>query len=72
MARNLGANVKTKIIKGSSAQREILNFANTNQVDLIVLGSNIGQITGRVFFGHAVDGILGRATCPVAVVSSSQ
>ncbi len=72
MARNLGANVKIQIIKGSSAQREILNFANTNQVDLIVLGSNIRQITGRVFFGHAVDGILARATCPVAVVSSSQ
>jgi len=69
IARSLGAEVNVCILKGASPQREILTYARTAHVDLIVLGSNIRMITGRVFFGHAVDEILSKATCPVAVVS---
>ena len=71
IGRSLGASVKTCVLTGTSPQREILTFARTEHVDLIVLGSNIRMITGRVFFGHLVDAILSRATCPVAVVSST-
>jgi Kef-type K+ transport system membrane component KefB/nucleotide-binding universal stress UspA family protein len=70
IARSLGASANSRVLQGASAQREILNFANTENVDLIVLGSNIRQLTGRVFFGHGVDAILRRSTCPVAIVSS--
>jgi Kef-type K+ transport system membrane component KefB/nucleotide-binding universal stress UspA family protein len=70
VARNLGAEVEFKVLKGASPEREILNFARKEQVDLIILGSNIRMITGRVFFGHRVDAILSQANCPVAVLSS--
>ncbi len=70
IAQGLGANVQSHILKGTSAVREILKFSNHEQVDLIVLGSNIRMITGRVFFGHGVDAILSQANCPVAVLSS--
>jgi Kef-type K+ transport system membrane component KefB/nucleotide-binding universal stress UspA family protein len=69
IAENLGANVEFKVLKGNNPEREILNFAQQQQVDLIVLGSNIRMLTGRVFFGHLVDAILNHATCPVAVLS---
>jgi Kef-type K+ transport system membrane component KefB/nucleotide-binding universal stress UspA family protein len=69
-ARSLGAEVEFKVLKGASPEREILNFARKEQVDLIILGSNIRMITGRVFFGHRVDAILSQADCPVAVLSS--
>lgn len=71
IGRSLGASVKTCVLTGTSPQREILTFVRTEHVDLIILGSNIRMITGRVFFGHLVDAILSRATCPVAVVSST-
>ena len=71
IGRSLGASVKTCVLTGTSPQREILTFARTEHVDLIILGSNIRMITGRVFFGHLVDTLLSRATCPVAVVSST-
>src|SRR6478672_1864620 len=71
IGRALGAEVNVSILKGASAEREILNFARTQQVDLIVLGSHIRMITGRVFYGHRVDAILNRANCPVAVISST-
>ena len=71
LGRSLGASVKTRVLTGNSPQREILTFARTELVDLIILGSNIRMITGRVFFGHLVDAILRKASCPVAVVTST-
>jgi nucleotide-binding universal stress UspA family protein len=61
--------VEYQILEGASPERAILNFAKTDKVDLIVLGSNIRMVTGRVFFGHRVDAILSGATCPVTVIS---
>ena len=71
IGRSLGAQVNVRIIKGGSAEREILKFARSEQVDLIILGSNIRMTSGRVFFGHRVDAILDKAPCPVAVLSST-
>ncbi len=69
LGRNLGAEVLTYILAGNPEQ-EILNFAARSEVDLIVLGSSVRQVTGRVFFGHRVDAILSKATCPVVVISA--
>ena len=71
MGRNLGADVKTYILQGTSPEKEILKFAQTQEVDLIILGSSIRMVTGRVFFGHRVDAILSKAHCPVAVITIS-
>lgn len=71
IGRQLGAEVNIRVLRGSSPAREILNFAQEEGVDLIILGSNIRMVTGRVFFGHGVDTILSKAHCPVAVITSS-
>lgn len=71
VGRLLGAKVNIRILSGTHPEREILKFSRTEGVDLIVLGSNIRMVTGRVFFGHAVDAILSKADCPVAVVTSA-
>lgn len=71
IGRLLGAEVQYKILEGNSPEKTILNFAHKEQVDLIVLGSSVRLATGRVFFGHRVDAILNRATCPVALISSA-
>ncbi|MBW4520970.1 MAG: cation:proton antiporter [Scytolyngbya sp. HA4215-MV1] len=70
VAESLGAQVEFRILKDASPERAILKFAQQEGVDLIILGSNIRMITGRVFFGHRVDAIVNQATCPVAVLSS--
>ena len=71
IGRSLGAQVNVRVLKGTRPESEILNFARTENVDLIILGSNIRMLTGRVFFGHGVDRILNKANCPVALVSST-
>jgi Kef-type K+ transport system membrane component KefB/nucleotide-binding universal stress UspA family protein len=69
IGRNLGADVQTYILQGTSPEREILKFAQNKEVDLIILGSSIRMVTGRVFFGHRVDAILSKAHCPVAIIT---
>lgn len=71
IGRSLGAKINVRILKGSSPDREILRFAQSQGVDLIILGSNLRMVTGRVFFGHGVDRILNHANCPVAVITST-
>ncbi|MGB3759384.1 MAG: universal stress protein, partial [Rivularia sp. (in: cyanobacteria)] len=70
IGRSFGADVKTRILKGTSAEMEILTYAENENFDLIILGSNIRMVTGRVFFGHRVDAILKKAHCPVAVITA--
>ncbi len=70
IGRSLGADVKTCILKGTSPEMEILEYAANKDFDLIILGSNIRMVTGRVFFGHRVDAILKKAHCPVAVITA--
>ncbi|MBW4538756.1 MAG: cation:proton antiporter [Myxacorys chilensis ATA2-1-KO14] len=65
----LGAKVMFKILEGKSPERTVLEYAQAEEVDLIVLGTNIRIMTGRVFFGHRVDTILNNAECPVALLS---
>ncbi|WP_414584138.1 universal stress protein [Scytonema sp. PCC 10023] len=68
VGQGLGAVVKTTILTGIP-ELEILNFARTSQVDLIVMGSNVHTVSGRAFFGHRADAILNKAPCPVAVIT---
>ncbi len=70
LAQGLGAIVKTAVLSGIP-EMEILKFARTKQVDLIVMGSSVRTISGRAFFGHRADAILNKAPCPVAVITLS-
>jgi nucleotide-binding universal stress UspA family protein len=71
IGRLLGAKVNIRVLTGTHPEREILKFARNEGIDLIILGSNVRMVTGRVFFGHAVDAILSKAHCPVAVITAS-
>jgi len=47
--------------------REILNYAEKNQIDLICLGAHGAGFGMRVIFGSNVDRVLRQAPCPVLV-----
>lgn len=70
MGRHMGAEVLTRVIVGEEPERDIVEIAGEDDVDLIVLGSNLRPVTRRAFFGHRVEYILKTARCPVAVISS--
>lgn len=58
--------VKTAVSEGN-AYREILNYAEKNEIDLIGVGAHGAGFGMRALFGSNVDRVLRQAPCPVLV-----
>jgi nucleotide-binding universal stress UspA family protein len=63
---HLWCSVKTAINEGQP-YREILNYAERNQIDLICLGAHGSGFGLLTLFGSNVDRVLRQAPCPVLV-----
>lgn len=62
----LWCEVKHAVAEGH-AYREILNYAEKNEIDLISLGAHGAGFGMRALFGSNVDRVLRQAPCPVLV-----
>jgi nucleotide-binding universal stress UspA family protein len=63
---HLWCDVKTAVTEGN-AYREILNYAEKNEIDLISVGAHGAGFGMRALFGSNVDRVLRQAPCPVLV-----
>lgn len=63
---HLWCDVKTAVSEGNP-YREILNYAEKNDVDLISVGAHGAGFGMRALFGSNVDRVLRQAPCPVLV-----
>jgi nucleotide-binding universal stress UspA family protein len=54
-------------VREGYAYREILNYAEKNDIDLICLGAHGAGFGMRALFGSNVDRVLRQAPCPVLV-----
>jgi len=63
---HLWCDVKTAVSEGY-AYREILNYAERNEIDLISVGAHGAGYGMRALFGSNVDRVLRQALCPVLV-----
>ncbi|HVQ38687.1 MAG TPA: universal stress protein [Pyrinomonadaceae bacterium] len=63
---HLGCDIKRSVSEGQP-YREILNYAETNQIELICLGAHGAGFGMRTLFGSNVDRVLRQAPCPVLV-----
>ena len=63
---HLWCNIKHAVSVGQP-YREILNYAEKNQIDLICLGAHGAGFGVRTLFGSNVDRVLRQAPCPVLV-----
>jgi len=63
---HLWCDVKTVISEGN-AYREILNYAEKNEINLISVGAHGAGFGMRALFGSNVDRVLRQASCPVLV-----
>jgi nucleotide-binding universal stress UspA family protein len=63
---HLWCNVKTGVGEGNP-YREILNYAEKNEIDLISVGAHGAGFGMRALFGSNVDRVLRQAPCPVLV-----
>jgi hypothetical protein len=63
---HLWCEVKTAVSEGHP-YREILNYAEKNEIDLISVGAHGAGFGMRALFGSNVDRVLRQAPCPVLV-----
>ena len=63
---HLWCDVKTAVSEGQP-YREILNYAEKNQIDLISVGAHGAGFGMRALFGSNVDRVLRQSPCPVLV-----
>jgi nucleotide-binding universal stress UspA family protein len=63
---HLWCNVTTAVSEGN-AYREILNYAEKNEINLISVGAHGAGFGMRALFGSNVDRVLRQAPCPVLV-----
>jgi len=63
---HLWCKVKTAVSEGHP-YREILSYAEKNQIDLISVGAHGAEFGMRALFGSNVDRVLRQAQCPVLV-----
>jgi nucleotide-binding universal stress UspA family protein len=55
---------------GTSPEAVILGTADSKQIDLIILGTNVGVGSNHLYLGPRVERILNNAHCPVIVINS--
>ena len=67
-AKKKGIRLKSEILDGDSKVEIIIDYANENSVDLIVMGSR--GLTGfkRLLLGSVANAVVSNAPCPVMVV----
>jgi len=66
-AHYAGLKVNYAVLRGTPYE-EILNFADSNSVDLIVMGTHGRKGLDRLFFGSTVDRVLRNSIYPVLTV----
>lgn len=70
--RGEAMDVKTHAVveHGKSPEQSINDFAGDNEIDLIILGTNIRPGTHRLYLGPRVETIIQEATCPVLIFNT--
>lgn len=70
-ANNKNVSFSMKIIRNPSASDGIVNFAHSNNVDLIVIGSHGRTGFRKLVLGSVANGVLSHSKCPVLVTKGT-
>jgi nucleotide-binding universal stress UspA family protein len=65
----LGLSIRGEVRVAPNAEQEILNFAVTEGMDVVVLGTSSRPVTDRPFFGHRISYIAENSPLPVVMVA---
>jgi nucleotide-binding universal stress UspA family protein len=65
----LGLTIRGEVRVAPNAEQEILNFAVSEGMDVIVLGTSSRPVTDRPFFGHRISYMAENSPLPVVIVA---
>lgn len=69
LGRSEGVRTRPEVRMEASVEEVMLRVATSDDVDLIVLGTDVRAGSGRLFLGPRVERILSTAPCPVVVIN---
>ncbi len=61
-----------EVLRARAYDAEVLRYAQTNQIDLILIGTSVRSGPNRLFLGSRVENIVLKAECPVAVLNVNE
>ena len=68
LAQKTGVPTRSQIIKSTSVVKDIITFAKSRKVDLIVMGSHGRTGIDKLILGSVANGVTQKASCPVLVI----
>ena len=69
LAQLYDVEAETLVVEGENPEEEILKAAQAEDIDLIVLGTDIRPGSTRLYMGPRVEYVLAQSRCPVVVVN---
>ncbi|MFQ5475502.1 MAG: universal stress protein [Nitrosopumilus sp.] len=67
-AKKNSIHVDFKIIESNNTVKSLISFANSKQIDLIIMGSSGRGEFDKVLLGSVSNGVMQKAKCPVLII----
>ncbi len=71
LAKEKGVGFSFKVIYEPSPYKGIVNFSNSNSMDLIVMGSHGRSGIKKALLGSVASGVVEHANCPVLIIKKT-
>ena len=68
MASKAGVKIRLQILKSSSVVKDIVNFAKSKKIDLVVISSHSRTGLDKLILGSVANGVIQKISCPVLLV----
>jgi len=70
--REEGVNVKTAVVERDVVAEAIVDYAEQNDIDLIVMTTHGRSGLSRLVFGSVAESVVRHAPCPVLLIRSKE
>ena len=67
-ANKVGVKIKLQILKSNSVVKDIVTFAKSRKMDLIVMSSHGRTGLDKLILGSVANGVIQRTNCPVLLI----
>ena len=68
LANKADVSIKSQILKSTSVVKDIVTFAKSRKMDLIVMGSHGRTGVDKLILGSVANGVTQKASCPVLII----
>jgi nucleotide-binding universal stress UspA family protein len=68
LAKKANVTTKSQILKSTSVVKDVVTFAKSRKIDLIVMGSHGRTGIDKLILGSVANGVAQKASCPVLII----